>query len=315
MSPDTPGRKEFAGRHKNAIGMRTLITGAGGFLGGYLSKALSDFETVKLGRGQGMDLRLDITSELPDLPGFDMVVHAAGKAHSIPRNPAESEEFHDVNHKGTLNLLDAISRSASPPGSFVLISTVAVYGLEEGECISEKNPLEGKTPYAVSKIQAEQEVLSWAKAHGVRALILRLPLVVGKGAPGNLGAMERHMRRGTYLRIGDGQARRSMVLASDVAGLIKRSQGSEGIYNLTDRHHPSIAELDTCMAQLLGRKVRSIPMSVASILARAGDFIPGSPFDTYRLEKLSRALTFDDDKAVADLGWTPKSVLASDFLN
>jgi hypothetical protein len=49
-------------------------------------------------------------------------------------------------------------------------------------------------------------------------------------------------------------------------------------------------------------------------MAKAGDLVPGSPFDSYRLEKLSRSLTFNDDKAVHSLAWSPSKVLDTDFL-
>lgn len=294
--------------------MRILLTGAGGFLGRIILEHLIDLVPATLGRGAGMDLSMDLTSRLPDLDGFDMVVHAAGKAHVLPRNGREADEFHAVNHGGTVNLLDALSRGGSPPQTFVFISTVAVYGVEEGADIDESHPLKGETPYAVSKARAEEAVESWAAKHGLHALILRLPLVVGRNPPGNLGAMERHIRKGTYLRIGDGLARRSMVLGSDIARLIRRSEGLSGTYNLTDRHHPSIREMDTHMARQLGRTVRAIPPRLARWMARAGDLVPASPFNSYRLDKLSRSLIFNDDKAVRSLGWTPGNVLDTDFL-
>ena len=43
-----------------------------------------------------------------------------------------------------------------PPKALVFISTVAVYGCESGELITEEHPLEGETPYAKSKILAEE---------------------------------------------------------------------------------------------------------------------------------------------------------------
>jgi nucleoside-diphosphate-sugar epimerase len=294
--------------------MKVLLTGAGGFLGRIIRQTLTEHEVTTLGRGEDMDLRLDICSPLPDLNGYDMVVHAAGKAHMVPKDEEQSAAFMRVNLEGTRMLLDALARNGKAPGTLVFISTVAVYGKEEGLGITESNPLDAMTPYGVSKRLAEREVETWAKEHQVSALILRLPLVVGKGAPGNLGAMERHLRRGTYFRIGDGGARRSMVLGSDVAELIARAQGLSGTYHVTDGRHPSFRELDMHMASQLGSKVRAIPETMARAMAKIGDLIPGSPFDSYRLGKLSHSLTFDDARAVRELGWSPTPVLESRFL-
>lgn len=294
--------------------MRILLTGAGGFLGGILRNCLMGHRLTTLGRDTRSDIRADITSPMGGLSGFDLVIHAAGKAHSVPVTDRERAEFHEVNHKGTLHLLEALGRSGNPPGSIVLISTVSVYGLEQGLSIDEGAPLNGNSPYAVSKIRAEQAAEEWGARHGTNVLILRLPLILGRDAPGNLGHMVRHMRRGTYLRIGSGEARRSMVLGVDVARQIMRSTEASGTFNLTDGYHPSISELDTHMARQLGTRVYGVPEGLARIMARMGDFIPGAPIDSRRFDKLNNSLTFSDDKAVGALDWSPTPVLQSDFL-
>jgi nucleoside-diphosphate-sugar epimerase len=290
--------------------MKILITGASGFLGSKIMACLPDAEFISLGRRPSDSIIADIPTGIPTLPKTDLVIHAAGKAHVIPKTRSESDEFFRVNLEGTNKLLTALSESGSLPGTFVFISTVAVYGLETGSSIGEDVPLKGTTPYALSKIRAEESVLSWGKRYGVGVVILRLPLIVGKGAPGNLGAMVKHIRRGTYFRIGNGSARRSMVLATDLGRLIPLLAGRTGIYNLTDRIHPSIAEIDTRIAADLNKKVRVMPEGAAKLLARVGDLIPGSPFNTYRLKKLQDSLKFSDERAVSELGWTPNAVLS-----
>ena len=294
--------------------MKILMTGASGFLGGIMKRTLETHDIITVGRHPSDNIPCDLSLAIPRLVESDIVVHAAGKAHVIPKDRSEEQAFFDVNLEGTKNLLKGISKLESAPTGFVFISTVAVYGLETGALISEDHPMMGNTPYALSKIKAEQEVLSWGASSGVPVAILRLPLVVGPDAPGNLGAMVRHLRRGTYLRIGDGAARRSMVLAEDVARLIPSLKGKTGIYNLTDRMNPSIAELDSAIAASMQKKILVIPSFVASLLAKLGDLIPRSPFNTYRFDKLRQSLTFTDDKAVRELDWAPKSVLSGDFL-
>jgi len=290
--------------------MRILLTGASGFLGGYLLRELRQHHAVTtLGRAASNDTRCDLSLSVPVLPEVDMVVHAAGKAHVVPRTDAERKAFFDVNVKGTENLIRGLHASRRRPDTVVFFSTVAVYGLEHGLGIDEDSPARGGTPYADSKIQAEELLRAWGASTGVGVLILRIPLIAGTDAPGNLGAMTRAMRRGYYLRIGDGRARKSMVNASDLARFVPALQGLEGTYNLTDGHHPSLAELDTLIAEKLGRKVRSLPDRMADLLARLGDAVPAFPFNSYRLEKLRRELTFSDEKARRELGWSPRTVL------
>ena len=57
---------------------------------------------------------------------------------------------------------------------------MAVYGKEVGELIDEKSPLLGNTPYALSKIQAEQSIIDFGITNNIKTVVLRLPLVTGE---------------------------------------------------------------------------------------------------------------------------------------
>ncbi|GAB3318907.1 NAD-dependent epimerase/dehydratase family protein [Larkinella ripae] len=296
-----------------------LLTGPNGFLGKHLTVALVEagFRVLKLGRTEG-DIRCDLALQQPDLSGkvIQVVVHAAGKAHSIPRTEKEKQAFFQTNEIGTIRLLRALEMGTKLPDAFVFISTVAVYGCEDGDNISETTELNGRTPYAESKIQAEQAVQTWCQIHGVRYLILRLPLLVGEEAPGNLGKLVRAIRRGRYVRIGDGAARRSMVLAGDVARLIPKAAQIGGIYNLTDGVHPSVRELSDAIVRQTGRRwALSIPIGLARLAGRLGDglaFLTGKqvPINSPVIRKLTSSLTFSDQKARQFLGWDPRPVSA-----
>ncbi|WP_460635323.1 NAD-dependent epimerase/dehydratase family protein [Larkinella harenae] len=294
-----------------------LLTGHNGFLGNYLKAGLEEagYRVVGLGRTVG-DIVCDLATQQPDLSDrvIDLVVHAAGKAHTVPRTEEEKRSFFQVNFDGTLRLLRALEGAKTVPSAFVLISTVAVYGCESGYNISEETGLLGKTPYAESKMQAEEVVQLWCEKHGVRCAILRLPLVVGDPAPGNLGKLVRIIRRGRYVQIGPGSARRSMVLAEDVAQIIPKAAQVGGIYNLTDGVHPSVRELSDAVAQQAGRRLRLIvPFWLARTVARFGDginFVLGRrfPLDSIALTKITSSLIFTDQRARQKLGWKPNAV-------
>jgi len=289
--------------------LSVLITGASGFLGRYLVSALrSSQDVLKLGRKPSADIICDLVRCVPNVPAVSMVVHAAGLAHVVPKNSSDGAAIHAANVLGTKNLLQGLA-VGRPPQTFVFISSVSVYGLERGDRIDESAPLLGDGPYAKSKIDAEQLITKWGKSHGVNVVILRLPLVVGDHPPGNLGAMCRAIRFGYYFRVGEGAARRSMVLAEDVARMIPMLRGKSGIFHLTDGRHPSYADLDTCYAAKMGRRIRVIPPRAARFVASIGDRVPCVPLNSRRLGKLQQSLTFSDDKAISELGWAPRSVL------
>lgn len=291
---------------------RSLLTGATGFLGQQLLLELGS-ETLRLGRSPANHIRCDLSVDIPELPPVGTVIHNAGKAHSVPKTPSEAEVFFQVNEQGTLHLLKALE--AHPPHQFIFISTVSVYGREEGEDLDESHPLNGDTPYARSKIRAEAAVQSWCEARGVPWVILRLPLIAGPNPPGNLGAIQRAIARGRYFRITGNEARKSMVLAEDVARLIPRLNDKTGIYNLTDGLHPTFADIEDAIAGALNKRIPlSLPPGLVKAIARAGDGIAnlGLPFPltTGRLQKMTATLTFSDEKARRELGWRPRAVIS-----
>lgn len=287
--------------------MKIILTGASGFLGKILFSSLCrEHEVISLGRGKTNKVVADLSNEIPKLPSCDLIIHAAGKAHQVPKTDGEAAEFYHVNFQGTQHLLMGITEL---PKSLIFISTVSVYGLEQGEMINEDAPLLGSAPYAKSKIEAEQLVLQWGEKNSVPVLVLRLPLIVGKDAPGNLGDMIRAIQRGYYRRIGEGRAHKSMVLAEDLASFLPTWTKKSGIFNLTDGVHPSMAQIDVYLAQFFGKKVKSLPIGLLRLLAKIGDVVSFFPLNSSRLSKLELSLTFSDAKAQRELGWRPRPVV------
>lgn len=293
-----------------------LLTGASGFLGREIIDTLGDrYHFITLGRQSPVSgnrhIGADLTSGIViNLPAVKYVVHCAGKAHSIPDSTEEKEAFFKVNFQGTVNLCQSLEKAAAIPEAFVFISTVAVYGREEGVLITEDHPLEGDTPYAKSKIMAEEYLAEWCDRHRVKLSILRLPLIAGNNPPGNLKALIRGIKSGKYLSIGKANARKSIVWAKDIAEIIPIAAETGGIYNLTDGNHPSFRELEHCIARGIGKKDPwSIPMPLAKMMAFTGDILGNRfPVNSDKLRKITTTLTFSDSKAKKALNWQPSVV-------
>lgn len=287
-----------------------ILTGSSGFLGKAISKHIQHETLVTLARNN-CDIICDLSTEVPVLCQSDMVIHSAGKAHSVPRTSSEKQEFFDVNVIGTKNLLSGLEQSPCLPQSFIYISSVAVYGCESGVLIDEEHSLNALDPYGLSKIQAEELVRQWCSRYGVVCTILRLPLLVGPNPPGNLRTMIDGIKKGYYINVAGGRAKKSMVLVEDVAKILPVVGNIGGIYNLTDGFHPSFKDLSNRIAMLTGkREPLNLPLWIVKMMAKMGDFLGSkSPINSMKMEKITSDLTFDDSKARLMIGWHPKSVL------
>jgi len=291
-----------------------LFTGSSGFLGVNLFPLLEKLYIVKtLSLYDEDNYQINLGYQVPEFTEpFDIVLHAAGKAHSIPKTEAEKKVFFDVNLQGTKNLCAALEKSGLPK-SFIFISTVAVYGLEFGENITEDYPLNGNTPYALSKIQAEQFLTEWCKLHSVILSIIRPSLIAGPNPPGNLGAMIQGIKTGKYLSISNRDARKSVLMVEDIANLLPLLVEKGGIYNVCDNEHPTFIELENIISSQLSKSLPfSIPFALAKILALFGDLLGNkSPINSLKLSKITKSLTFSNDKIRKELGWEPINVLSN----
>ena len=291
---------------------KLLFTGASGFLGyNILSLLKETYDVNTVGLTDDDDIKINIAKEIPQLDShYDVVLHAAGKAHTVPRTKEEEQVFYDVNVNGTIHLCNALEVVGAPK-SFVFISTVAVYGCESGELIDESHPLEGSSPYADSKKKAEEYLINWCKDRNVNLTILRPSLLAGRKAPGNLGAMVEGIKKGFYLNIAGGKVKKSILMAEDIARLLPLVEDKPGIYNVCDSYQPTFGELSISVAKQLGKGTPlNIPYWMAKCLAKVGDILGSkAPINTYKLKKMTESLTFSNEKARRDLNWEPLDVL------
>ena len=291
---------------------RLLFTGGTGFLGKNVMPILKEkYEVVTCGITSDDMIKANLAKEVPVLDKhYDVVLHACGKAHVVPKTKAEKQAFFDVNYQGTVNLCAALEK-VGVPKALVFISTVAVYGCEYGDLITEEHPLNGDTPYAKSKIMAEEYLTEWCKKNDVVLGILRPSLLAGKNAPGNLGSMVNGVRKGFYMNIAGGKVVKSILMAEDIARIMPALIKKGGVYNVCDTRQPSFGELSVSVAKQLGKhKPISIPYWMAWCMAKVGDLLGSkAPINSYKLEKMTQSLTFSNEKARRELGWEPLDVL------
>jgi nucleoside-diphosphate-sugar epimerase len=291
---------------------KLLFTGGTGFLGRNIMPLLqNNYQVTTCGNSNENKIRENLALSVPQLPHqYDVVLHAAGKAHFVPKTEEQKKMFFDVNYQGTKNLCKALE-AVGVPKAMVFVSTVAVYGCDYGEMITEEHPLLGDTPYALSKIKAEEFLKQWCAEHSVTLGILRPSLLAGRDAPGNLGAMVKGVRKGFYMNIAGGKVVKSVLMAEDIARLLPLVSRQGGVYNVCDTRQPSFGELSASVARQLGKCTPiSVPYWMAWCMAKIGNLLgSNSPINSYKLEKMTKNLTFSNEKACKELGWEPLDVL------
>lgn len=150
--------------------MRILVTGHCGYIGSLLVPKLlaqdhrvTGFDTdlyraSTFGAGPVIvpTINKDIRDVRPsDLEGQDCVIHLAGLSND-PLGDIDPDLTHDINFVATERLAQA-AKSAGV-ARFVFSSSCSSYGIGGNDVLTEESPLRPVTPYAVSKIRAEEAI-------------------------------------------------------------------------------------------------------------------------------------------------------------
>ncbi len=174
--------------------MKILITGGAGFVGSNLTKlalrhghrvtVLDDLSTGYPDNLDGLDVRF-LEASITD-PGAvaeacasqDSIVHLAALG-SVPRSIKEPRRSHDVNATGTLQVLEAAR--AAGVGHLVYSSSSSVYGKNPALPKHEREWTRPMSPYAVTKLAAEQYTLAYQQSYDMETLAFRFFNIYGPG--------------------------------------------------------------------------------------------------------------------------------------
>ena len=174
-------------------GRRVLVTGAGGFIGSHLAELLARagadvrafvrytsrgdhgwLEAADPEVAQSIEVfRGDLAN--PDavrsaMDGREVVFHL-GALIPIPYSLRHPREFVIANVVGTLNVFEAARHG--DPARIVHTSTSEVYGTAQRVPIDEEHPLHPQSPYAASKVGADQLALSYQRSFGTPVVVAR----------------------------------------------------------------------------------------------------------------------------------------------
>lgn len=163
--------------------MKALVTGAEGFVGRHLCAHLlaEGDEVVGVDRAEGPDLLDPVGVErLLDAQRPDVVYHLGGWSDVGGSWNAVLDCFR-VNAEGTLNLLDACRTTSRP--RVLVVSSADVYGRVTPDelPITESSPYRPVTPYAASKIAADELAHQAWLGHGLETIRVRAFNHLGPG--------------------------------------------------------------------------------------------------------------------------------------
>lgn len=305
--------------------MHIFITGASGFVGGAIAKALTRTHVVSaMSRSEHSDNWLrelgltPVRSALGEvhpkhLSGCDVLIHCAAHVSQW----GTREQFWTVNVHGTEQLLQAARQAGI--SRFIYIGTeAAVFHGQARREIDETYPYSVHTPflYSESKAAAERLVLA-ANAPGFATLSIRPRFVWGPGDRTILPVLRKMVEAGRFAWIDEGQARTSTTHIANVVQAVslalEHGRGGQA-YFVTDDSTTTIREFVTALLQTQGLTPpnRSLPGWLARTLAYLVESVwrlfgrtREPPLTRFGVALMSRECTIRTDKIRGELQYMP----------
>ena len=298
--------------------MKLLITGATGFIGqtlvGELISQKIDISIAVRKKSKLFPSEIEqfVMGDFEINPNFyeifsgvDCVIHLAGRAHVIDKTQASVlDEFRKSNTELTINLAQQASMAGVK--RFIFLSSVRVNGNQNNYSFLETDTPNPQEPYAISKHEAEQGLLKLAESSLLKVVIIRTPLVYGKGAKGNFGRLTQWASAKIMipLPLGAVNNARSLIaidnLVSFIILCVLHQKSVNQIFLISDNDTISTTELLKKIAKAFNKKALLLPVPISWMIFVAK--LLGKEADAKRLFS---SLMIDNSKARDLLDWHP----------
>ena len=304
--------------------MKVLVTGGAGFIGRHVVKyfqrraqvyVIDDLRSGFKENLDGLQCKL-IQGSILDrglvreaMQGVDFVFHLAAMV-SVRESMQKQAQCAEINTGGTLIVLEEAARTNVK--KLVFSSSAAVYGDSPTIPKLETSPLEPKSPYAASKLDAENHCNRFAREGRVQTVCLRYFNVFGPYQnPDSLYAaavpafIQHAIHNEPITIFGDGKQTRDFVYVQDVVAvnaLFATESSSTGIFNVASGQGITINDLAITICRLTNSssQIRHVPERPGDVRhsVAAVDKIRQSGFTpTYQFEKgLSKTIDFFRNK-------------------
>ncbi len=262
-----------------------LVTGADGFIGSHLVERLvAEGARVRAfclynsrGSAGWLDetdaaVRSQVEIRLGDIrdarfveaasEGIEVVFHLAALI-AIPYSYTAPASFIDTNVGGTLNVLEAARRAGVQ--RLIQTSTSEVYGTPDALPIRETHPLNAQSPYAASKVAADQLAVAFCRSYGLPVVVLRPFNTYGprQSERAVLPTMLRQLLAGgREIRLGRLDPRRDLTYVADTVDGFVRAATAAGIEGRTIQlgtgRSDSIGDLFALACRILGVEASAV---------------------------------------------------------
>lgn len=229
---------------------RVLVTGANSYIGTSFQDWVGRFPGMY--RVDTVDVRSDTWKEASFL-GYNTILHVAAIVHS-------KEKDISVYRKANSDLPLAIAEKAKGDGvgQLIFLSTMGVYGMDVGHITQETVP-DPRTPYAISKLDAEEKLRSMS-SDDFRVAVLRPPIVYGKGCKGNYPRLARLAKRlPVFPKVSN---QRSMIYIDNLSECIRIliDEEGHGLFFPQNERYVDTLELVKLVAKVHGNKLCLTPV-------------------------------------------------------
>lgn len=227
--------------------MKILITGAGSYIGMCFENYMKNSPDYQV---DTLDMLQKNWAE-KDFSSYDSIYHVAGIAHR-----KETEEnahlYYEVNRDLVLKVAEKAKKENVK--QFVFLSSMSVYGVEEG-VITKDTPPAPKSNYGKSKIQAE-ELLEKLRSDSFKVAILRPPMVYGEGCKGNYQMLVKFAKMLPVFP--DYENKRSMIHVDNLSAFVKNliDEKKDGLFFPQDENYVCTCKMVKEIASSMGKNMK-----------------------------------------------------------